>query len=248
MNKLLKILLAIGIILLISAGVFYLYTNETKPDLKTETASEADVLANKMLEAINIKAWDSTNVVQWSFKEVRDFIWDKQHNYIQVKWDEIEVRLNLDDRSQFLVFKNQLPVTDTKESSSLAVKAWEYFCNDSFWLNAPAKVFDSGTKRSIVKEDGVEALMVMYESGGATPGDSYVWFLDENFRPYKFKMWVSIIPIGGTEATWAKWEQLPTGAMVSTEHEMAVFKILIRNLKAAQSLEELGVNKDLFVF
>lgn len=246
MIKFLKVLLGIILFFVLCGGIFYFATNESKPDLKVETSVEADEMANRMLKAINVKAWDSTHVIQWSFKEMHDFVWDKKHNFVQVKWDENEVRLNLNDRSKYLVFKNETKVLDSLNSLELSIKAWEYFCNDSFWLNAPAKAFDGGTKRSIVIEDGVKALMVSYESGGATPGDSYVWFLDENFRPYKYKMWVSIIPIGGVESTWAKWEELPTGAMVATEHEMAVLKILIRNLKSAQSLEGLGLDKDLF--
>ncbi len=246
MVKFLKVLLGIIVFFVVCGGVFYFATNESKPGFKIETSEEADEMANRMLKAINIKAWDSTHIVQWSFKEMHDFVWDKEHNFVQVKWDENEVRLNLNDRSKFLVLKNGTKVVDSAVSLELSIKAWEYFCNDSFWLNAPAKAFDSGTKRSIVIEDGVKALMVSYESGGATPGDSYVWFLDENFRPYKYKMWVSIIPIGGVESTWAKWEKLPTGAMVATEHEMAILKILIRNLKSAQSLEELGLDQDLF--
>lgn len=246
MVKVLKIILGIVLFLIICGGVFFFSTNESKPSYKAETSAEADEMANRMLKAINVQAWDSTHVVQWSFKDMHDFVWDKEHNYVQVKWGENEVRLNLDNRSEYLVFQNEKEVADSLASLELSIKAWEYFCNDSFWLNAPAKAFDGGTKRSIVIEDGVKALMVSYESGGATPGDSYVWFLDENFRPYKYKMWVSIIPVGGTEATWANWEKLSSGAMISTEHEMAVLKILIKNLKSAQSIEELGINKDLF--
>lgn len=248
MIKVVKIISSIVLFIVFGVGIFYFATNESKPGFKVETIAEADEMANRMLTAINVQAWDSTQIVQWSFKEIHDFVWDKEHNYIQVKWDENEVRLNLDNRSEYVVFTNEVKITDSAASFDLSVQAWKYFCNDSFWLNAPAKVYDIGTKRSIVIEDGVKALMVSYESGGDTPGDSYVWFLDDNFRPYKYKMWASIIPIGGIEATWAEWEELPSKAMIATEHEMAVFKILIKNLKSAQSLEEIGLDQDLFKF
>ncbi|MCT4582839.1 MAG: hypothetical protein N4A35_15615 [Flavobacteriales bacterium] len=246
--KVLKVIVVGAVLLVAGVGIFYFSTNEERPSIKEATVQEADNMARKMLRAINKEAWDTTRVVQWSFKDRHHYIWDKKLNYVQVKWEDIDVRLNIDNRSQYQIFKGKEVLTDPIKSKELAVNAWEYFCNDSFWLNAPAKVFDPGTKRSIVIEDGKKGLMVSYESGGVTPGDAYLWFLDERFLPYKYKMWVSIIPIGGTEATWAKWEELPTGAMVATEHEMAVFKILIKNLNSAQSLEELGVEENLFAF
>ncbi len=246
--RILKGILITVALLAAGIGIFYFSTNEERPSAKEETAIDADGMARKMLRAINKEAWDTTHVVQWSFKERHHYIWDKERDYVQVRWEDIDVRLNINNRSQYNVFQDKKELLDSIKASSYAVDAWEYFCNDSFWLNAPAKVFDPGTKRSIVIEDGKKGLMVTYESGGVTPGDSYLWFLDERFLPYKYKMWVSIIPIGGTEATWAKWEELPTGAMVATEHEMAVFKILIKDLNSAQSLQELGVQEDLFNF
>jgi hypothetical protein len=48
-------------------------------------------------------------------------------------------------------------------------------------------------------QDNQEALMITYASGGSTPGDSYVWFVDQNYMPKAWRMWVSIIPV---------WKQL----------------------------------------
>ena len=220
--------------------------HESKPKENLETVKEADELAKKMLEAIHFEAWNKTNVVQWSFRDRHHYIWDKKRNYVQVLWDENDVRLDLDSLNNFLVYVNHQIEKDKAKAGTLKNKAWEYFCNDSFWLNAPAKVFDNGTTRTIVEEKGEKCLLVSYASGGATPGDSYLWFLDKNYLPYKYKMWVSIIPIGGTEATWAKWKELETGALVATEHEMAVFKILIKNLKTADEVTDLGAGEKLF--
>jgi hypothetical protein len=49
-------------------------------------------------------------------------------------------------------------------------------------------------------QDNQEALMITYASGGSTPGDSYVWFVDQNYMPKAWRMWVSIIPV--VETTW----------------------------------------------
>jgi hypothetical protein len=77
-------------------------------------------------------------------------------------------------------------------------KGNDYFNNDSFWLIAPFKLRDAGTTRSIVMQDN-QALMITYAL--STPGDSYVWFV-ENYMPKAWRMWVSIIPVGGLETTW----------------------------------------------
>ncbi len=247
MKKIIKTVLIIVIAsALFGVGCLALI-NEKKPETAEVDTPEALEMANKMLKAIHYEEWQKTKIVKWDFKDLRSFVWDKFNNHVQIKWKKNDVRLNLSDLEDYVVFHNQEKVSDTAQAKELKTKAWEYFCNDSFWLNAPAKVFDEGTTRSVVTEDnGEKGLLVSYNSGGATPGDSYLWFLDEEGLPYKYKMWVSIIPVGGTEATWAKWKQLKTGAMVATEHELTVFKILIKNLNAGNTLEEIGQPQDLF--
>ena len=95
------------------------------------------------------------------------------------------------------------------------------FNNDSFWLVAPYKIFDEGTERSLVSlEDGSQALLVTYTSGGSTPGDSYLWLLNENEIPYAYKMWVKIIPVGGVEASWDHWTKMESGAYLPKSHKM----------------------------
>lgn len=106
-----------------------------------------------------------------------------------------------------------------EESTAFINTAWNYFNNDSFWLCAPYKLFDPGKERSLVTlKDGREGLMITYTSGGSTPGDSYVWILDDYQMPVAIKMWVSILPIGGMEFTWENYQTLSTGAMVAQDH------------------------------
>jgi len=73
---------------------------------------------------------------------------------------------------------------------------------------APYKIFDPGTERRIVNYKNKEALLITYtRSGGTTPGDSYLWILNEKFLPTSYKMWTRIIPIGGVSATWSDWKK-----------------------------------------
>ncbi len=236
----LKIIKWIGIVLgslfIIGAAAIALIS-EKKPNGQPSAA--ADEMARQMLEAINITAWDSVRIVEWTFAGRNHFIWDKMQHLVAVEWDKHLVLLNPNTISGRAFTKGV--EQSGKRADKLVRKAWSSFCNDSFWLNAPAKVFDAGTERSIVTlKDGRQGLMVTYTSGGVTPGDSYVWILDETGLPIAWKMWVKILPIGGLESTWSDWVMLPNGAKIATSHEIGGVKIKITNLKAANNYEELS--------
>jgi hypothetical protein len=240
MKKALKYFGILVLILIVAAVIAGISANESKP-VGTPSA-EADALAQKMLAAVDKAGWDTTHIVQWTFKGMHDFLWDKQNNYVKVNWDDSEVLLHTKSVTG-KAFQNGQEVTDEAQKNEMVQSAWSYFCNDSWWLNAPVKAFDEGTERSLVTlEDGREGLMVSYRSGGVTPGDSYVWILDENGMPTSYKMWVKIIPIGGLEFTWEAWETLPTGAKVATLHKSKILELDISNLKSGVEWSEFGMN------
>lgn len=243
--KILKWLLGIiGVLALIGLIAFMIFS-ESLPE--GEQGPEAEALAQKVLTAINKDAWDNTDIIQWSFPGGHDYIWDKKRHLTEVKWDNNRALIDL----QKVVGK---AYTDGKEvtgeaGEKLVKEAWGYWCNDSFWLNAPAKVFDGGTERRVVNlKDGSKGLLITYKGGGATPGDSYLWLLDANGLPTSYKMWVSIIPLGGVSATWTDWTTLPTGAKIATNHDLSIggMKIPITNVKAAANLTEFGLSEDPF--
>lgn len=242
MKKVLKILGVLLLLLVIGVAVFYFFNNELRP--RGIAGDKAEALAQKMLTAVNKPAWDSTHYVQWTFRDNHHYLWDKEQHLVQVKWDDMEVLLNPNDITG-TVRQGGQPLIG--EAADKAVQsAWSKFCNDSFWLLAPTKIYDPGVERSYVQlEDGREGLMVTYTSGGVTPGDSYLWLLDQTGLPASFKMWVSIIPVGGAEFTWEDWTELPTGAMVAKNHKGMV-EVPIRNVKAGQRLEEMGIEVNPF--
>ena len=213
-------------------GFLYFKYNE---DLPTGIQGvKADALAYKMLDALDYEAYKSTNHLEWTFKKRHRYIWDKTNNICEVFWKDYKVTLNLNDPSQSKVyvhnFKNESDMT-----KELIDKAIAYFNNDTFWLVAPYKVFDKGVQRRLVKtENNKDALLVTYTTGGSTPGDSYLWLLDDNGKPAAFKMWTSILPINGLEASWRDWTTTASGAQLPTFHKLMILGLEIDGIKATK--------------
>jgi len=210
-------------------GFLYFKYNEELPlGLQDK---QADALAYKMLDALDHKKYEATDYIEWTFKKRHHFKWNKEERTCQVYWKNYKVDLNFNDPSKSEAYLGETKI-ETIEAEELIKKATDYFNNDSFWLVAPYKVFDAGTKRSLVTLDnGKHALLITYTSGGSTPGDSYLWLLDDSGKPTSFKMWTSILPIDGLEATWSDWTTTKTGAMLPTFHKMMVLGLEIEDIK-----------------
>lgn len=234
----------LGILVIIFA-VLYMISNESRPSGKT--GAEADQLASDMLVAVNKPAWDSLHYVQWTFSGRSNYIWDKRDNNAVIQWQDNRVIMDLDEVIGVAFQGNN--VVDGEGKAELIHAAWKNWCNDSFWLGAHYKVFDPGTQRSIVDVDGgKKGLLVDYTGGGTTPGDAYLWVLDENNKPEYWKMWVSIIPIGGVKTTWENWKELNGGATIAQKHMLGPMDISITNVHAGQSLDDLQVEGNPFMF
>lgn len=244
MKILLKILAGLFALLLLVVIALRLFVHEAEP--VSAASPEADVLTEKMFKAIDKPAWDSTAIISWNFGGRNNHLWDKTRHLAQVEWGETKVLLNIQNITG-KAFENGTEVTGDA-AKALVKTAWDNFNNDSFWLNAPAKAMDGGTVRSIVKlKDGREGLKVQYTSGGTTPGDSYVWILDENALPTGYKMWVQIIPVGGMEFGWSDYMTLYSGAKISQMHKSSAFDLQITEVKAGKTFADVGVEGDPFV-
>lgn len=215
MKKTLKIIAGLIIGLLIAMFLLGLALNEKEP--QGIESAEAEELTQQIYTNLHKTAWDSTQWLQWTFRGGHEYLWDKFQNRVRVRWDDQEVLLDLS--TQTGPAKKSGVLLTGEAAAKANQKAYSMFCNDGFWLIAPYKLTDPGTKRSIVQlPDGRKGLKVSYNSGGTTPGDSYVWITDDKGMPTSFKIWASILPVGGVEATWESWLELPTGAKLSTFH------------------------------
>ena len=240
--KIIGYLLLTGVIVL--AAAYFKYNDKRPIGIKGE---KAEALAQKMMQAVNKSAWDTTHFVSWTSRGGNTLLWDKTRNFVQVEWKNNKVLLDAHKQTG-KAWENQTEVTDPVAAQKLIQFAYKIFINDAFWLNPIAKFYDDGVERSIVTlADGSEGLLVSYTTGGVTPGDAYLWLADANGVPTTWQMWAGIIPIGGLSFSWEDWLTLPTGAKVSTLHKtkwgMAIPQM---NVKGAQDLEGLGLKADLF--
>jgi hypothetical protein len=191
------------------------------------TGPQADALAMKIEQTLGKSAYDNLSKIKFSFRN-HHYNWLKMENKATVKWDDYTVHLDLNNTSNSEVLPNSLS-EDIK--SKLITQAIAYFYNDSYWLVAPFKFFDPGVERRLVKlDDAADALLITHTSGGVTPGDSYLWIIDQNGRPTSFKLWVSIIPIKGISATWEGWTSASC-VQFSTHHKLGPLAIEITGLE-----------------
>lgn len=239
--KILGAILILGVLAL--AAVAY-FAHEPRP--RGKPGLQADALARSMETAVRKDDWDQTRFVRWSFFDKHHYVWDKERGLVELLWGETRALFRTADQSGRVWSKG---TEQTGQDRDRALRtAYSYWINDSFWLNPVVKLFDPGVERGLVQlDDGREALLVTYTSGGVTPGDGYLWIPGPDGLPQAWRMWVRIIPIGGLEATWEGWVELSTGAKISTQHEAAGKRMtFITNLAGAQSLESLDVDPGLF--
>lgn len=215
---------------------------------KGTKGQEAESMAQDMLNALNYPAWENTRYLRWTFfGGSHHYHWDKQENIAIIEWKDNKVVMDLDQVDGLAVSDGVKVEGDQKKK--LIDKAWGFWCNDSFWFCAPYKIMDKGVERSVVEIDGKKGLMVSYNSGGVTPGDSYLWWLDDNNMPNSWQMWTNVLPIKGIQNTWEDWTELSTGAKISTAHggmKMKKMKASLSNVAGGNQLSDINLSEGAF--
>lgn len=213
-----KILKYLGIAILVGVlGMALLGILMHEPRPEGQPGLRAERLADSVLSSLNFKAYEQLAILQWSYPPGHHYVWNKAQDSVNVQWDDMEVMLSTETLRGYAYRQGR--ALDGNDLDEALWTAWKYFANDSFWLVAPFKLRDPGTTRAYVETDQGPGLMVTYSSGGVTPGDSYLWILDEvTFRPVAWRMWVSIIPVGGLEFSWSNWQSYD-GVWLATVHQ-----------------------------
>lgn len=243
MKILKKLLIAVLAIIFVTIILVRVFLHEPKPQVSgTDSAEE---LADKILDNLNVKAWDSLNYLSWSFPGGHSYVWDKQKNLAKISWKNKDVHLDLNSIDGVVLVDDKEVLG--KQKDKLIKKAWTFWCNDSFWLFAPYKIKDSGTTLAkATDKKGKEGLLVSYSSGGVTPGDSYLWFIDESGRPYAVKMWVKVLPFGGLYSKWTSYESTYNGAWLAKERVFNIgkFSMKMEDIQSGATWEAIGYSKN----
>jgi len=238
MSKKTILLIPLVIFFLLFLGL-YLYLHKSLPTGKE--GPEADALARAVEKATHKKAWDKTLALTWDFGGRYRHIWDRKRGYSQVSWGqkgkESRVQFRTGDKKGLTWHHGKLVKGPQKKK--LFTHAYTRWINDTFWLNPLAKLFSPGAKRYIVEEGKQKHLLINYTKGGTTPGDWYMYYLDNHFLPTQWRLWVKVIPLSGVASSFEAWKTLPTGAKVSTKHKLIFMEISIRDLRGADSLNKL---------
>ena len=240
MRKWLRFLLrsfVVGVVFPIAiGGIVWLIVNRPRPH--GVPGPEAERIANEMMRAVNISAWKKTGVVRFTFLGHRH-LWDRRRNFDRIEFGNHTVLLRIREQTG-RVWKKGKEVMDEKAKKKLLREAYEMWVNDSFWLNPVVKIFDHGVTRGIVRDKNGAQLLVEYASGGVTPGDAYLWTPGSNGAPPSgWRIWAQRLPLGGLSASWEDWITLSTGARISTTHRISFYKLKIKDVDGAKSLDEL---------
>ncbi len=203
------ILLGLAIVvafIVISPIVLWSIVNHPRP-VGTPSA-EADILAKKLQDNVNIAAWEKTRTVRFTSMGARSYVWDRNADQVTVTANDTVVT--------FSPSKEEASTND-------ALIAWKV---DIFWFNPIATLFDAGVKRSIIKQpDGRDALFVEYPDGDGT-----LWHFDDALMPVSWQIWSKLTPVGGLRAGWGDYVTLATGAIVSSKHATFMYNFEFTNI------------------
>lgn len=217
---------------------------------KAPTGAEGDLaqrLALRVEQAVNMEGWRKVKAVSFGFRKRNVHLWDRARGLSRVVYgegdDRVEVLLHVGDK-RGIAFEGGKRVSGAREAE-LVQEGYSRWANDTFWLNPIDKLRDRGVS---LKADPAlpNALVVAFSSGGVTPGDTYRITLGKDGKPVSWDMWVQVLPVKGLSTSWEAWQQLPEGAWISTNHDLALGSVYLSDVKSGPDAASLNGGTDPF--
>jgi hypothetical protein len=241
-SRWLRRLAVLALALVAAGGVGYLVLDRPRPGGRE--APEAEAMARALHEWLGgDAAWAATGALSWR-RGSRGHLWDRRRGLARVDWDGRRVWLRLGDRSGVAERKGRR--LEGVELEAALEKGYWMHINDAFWLHPFASMFDPGVRRAVVDGPSGPELLIAYASGGTNPGDAYQWRISADGTPEAWRMWVSILPIGGLEARWSGWTRLPTGLRLSTTQDLGPVHLTVEDLRVGEAMAALEPGADPF--
>ncbi|MFZ5629258.1 MAG: hypothetical protein ACOY5B_09045 [Spirochaetota bacterium] len=175
----------------------------------------AEELAQKMLAGADFEKWQATAAVSFTFRGGDKIFWDRKRKLTEVVIKKKLVQFS-EVSGKSICFEEERRVTD--DCAEMTQTAIKRFYNHTFWLNPAFHISSPGAERALV---GDQQLLVSFRSGGATPGDAYLFTLDEEGKIAEMRMWVSVLPIKGARAVFSNYVKSQTGVRVALNHDVA---------------------------
>lgn len=204
-----------------------------------ELETYADTVAWRMVRSMGgIDSWRSAPYMRFDFAidsngeriPVASHLWDRYGGDYRVEWsvgdDSTYVVLFNVHTQEGQAYLNSIPA-DTSENNLLVRHAYTRFINDTYWMLAPLKVFDSGVNRTYLPDSSseeVDALLVTFDEVGLTPNDRYYLYVDKETG--RLDEWAYVLQ-GNQEAApsyydWTGYERFsaPAGSLyIATRKE-----------------------------
>lgn len=161
--------------------------------------SKADSVAYRMLEAHGADAFASAPYLRFNFavetpkgtQVIARHLWDRTTGDYRVEWTGgedttyvalVNVRDVENGKPKGTAYLNGTEL-EGETAENIRQEAYGRFINDTYWLLAPLKTFDSGVNRTYLADSSTathDVLHLSFGDVGLTPGDEYWLYLSKD--------------------------------------------------------------------
>lgn len=229
--------------ILVTAGI-WIGISITR-DLPSATPGPAAERLTAKLEGFTgLNAWRNTDAISFVFKPAhRKHLFDRNRRLIRVEFQALSSSDSAEEAQQPVTVFMQLDShkgiviengkeLEGSEKSAWLQKAYQAHINDVFWLNPFSALRAPGAVRRLTQDKG---LLITYETGGVTPGDSYLIYTDPDGKPQRWLLWTQAIPARGIEFSFEDWKEFDNGLRISQKRVSFLRNVELEDIEIFES-------------